>query len=122
MQLPTPVPLTFEYYPDEGIKHFGVVLFREAADGTGFGFGVATNADEAELVVALAEGLQEHFPELRKAWGQARPQCPGHSHPMTPVERGRAAWWACPADGRRIAPIGTLSAASIGGTANDHSS
>jgi hypothetical protein len=107
MQLPIPVTLTLGYYPDEELDQFGVVLFRET-DGMGFGFGVLTNAGQAELRVALAEGLQENFSELREAWGQARPECPGHSHPMTPVERDRAAWWACPVDGRAIARIGML--------------
>ena len=107
MQRPVAIELTLGYYPDEELEHFGVVLFRET-DGMGFGFGVVTNGGEAELLVALAEGLQENFSELREAWGEARPECPGHSHPMAPVERDRAAWWACPADGTRIARIGTL--------------
>jgi hypothetical protein len=107
MQQPSRVELTLGYRADEELEHFGAVLFREP-DGSGFGFGVVTNAGEAKLLVALAEGMQDNFCELREAWGQARLECPGHTHAMTPVERDRVAWWTCPADRRRIARIGTL--------------
>jgi hypothetical protein len=107
MQQPTPVKLRLGYYPDEELEHFGVVLFREA-DGTGFGFGVLTSGPEADLLIALAEGLQENFSETREAWGQARPACPGHTHAAAPNEVDGVAWWICPHDGRAIAPIGTL--------------
>jgi hypothetical protein len=107
MQPKTPVKLQLGYYPDDELEHFGVVLFTEA-DGTGFGFGVVTNSREADLQIALAEGLQEHFSELREAWGQARPPCPGHMHPLIPIKLDAVAWWACPSDETPIARIGML--------------
>jgi hypothetical protein len=107
MQKPTPIELTLGYYSDEELENFGTVTFSEA-DGSRFGFGVETNAREVDLLIALAEGLQENFPELDGAWAQARPACPGHTHPATPHELDGVAWWTCPQDGRPITPIGTL--------------
>ena len=102
MQQPTPIKLGLGYYQDDELEHFGVVQFRET-DGTGFGFGVVTNSPEPALLIALAEGLQENFSETREAWGQARPACPGHTHPAVPNELDGVAWWTCPHDGAPIA-------------------
>lgn len=107
MQQPNPVPLTVGYRPLEEPDNFGVVLFTEP-DGYGFGFGVSSDASTTELLLALADGLQENFPELPAAWGQARPACPGHGHPMQPREHQGEAWWVCPREGRPVAPIGSL--------------
>jgi hypothetical protein len=61
------------------------------------------------LVVDLAEYLQEHFfPESRQAWGEARPECPGHPHPTVPEVRAGEAWWTCPLTSDRVARLGTL--------------
>jgi hypothetical protein len=63
----------------------------------------------AELAVSLADHLQEQFfPETRGAWGQARPQCPGHAHPALAQLVDGDAWWTCPLDGRAVARFGTL--------------
>jgi hypothetical protein len=107
LQQPTPIKLRLGYYPDDELEHFGVLQFRET-DGTGFGFGVVTNAPEADLLIGLAEGLQENFSETREAWGESRPACPGHTHPAVPTELDGIAWWICPHDGTPITPIGTL--------------
>ena len=56
----------------------------------------------------LADHLQEQFfPESGAAWGEARPACPGHSHPASASADEHEAWWECPVDGRRIAAIGS---------------
>jgi hypothetical protein len=107
LQQPTPINLQLGYDSDDELEHFGVVQFRET-DGTGFGVGVVTNAPEGDLLIALAEGLQENFSETRGAWGQARPACAGHTHPAAPNELDGVAWWTYPQDGTPITPIGTL--------------
>jgi hypothetical protein len=107
LQQPTPVTLAVGYEPDEELKDFGLVISREP-DGTGFGFGVTTNGPTTDLLLSLADGLQENFSELSGAWGQARPACPGHAHPAQPREYQGEAWWVCPRDGRPITSIGSL--------------
>jgi len=66
----------------------------------------------AALAVGLADYLQEQFfPETVAAWGQARPRCPGHSHPAAPQLIDGDAWWTCPRDGHALARLGTLGSA-----------
>jgi len=66
----------------------------------------------AELIVHIADHLQEQFfPESRGAWGEARPECPAHTHPAAPALSDGEAWWVCPFDGRRLGLIGQLGAA-----------
>jgi hypothetical protein len=107
MQQPAPIALRLGYYVDEELDNFGTVTFTEP-DGGRFGFGVETDASEPDLLIALAEGLQENVSETREAWGQARPACPGHTHPAVPDELDGVAWWTCPHDGAPIARIGTV--------------
>jgi hypothetical protein len=62
-----------------------------------------------ELMVRFADWLQEQvFPETTGAWGEARPECPGHPHPAAAVEVDGEPLWVCPVDGRRIGVIGQL--------------
>lgn len=84
---------------DSGIVY---VLFR----GGRYGFGIADDARGAELLVALAHGIQEHVYSVPGAWGRGRPACPDHTHPAAPAERDGTAWWTCPADGRLLVRIG----------------
>jgi hypothetical protein len=107
MQLPRAVPLTVRYYDIEETEDWGCVSFVEP-DGSSFGFGVVWSAPRSELLVALAEGMQENFSEMEAAWGEARPPCPGHGHPLSPVARDGIAWWDCPATGEAVARIGSL--------------
>jgi len=73
---------------------------------SGFELGEWEETD-AELIVRFADWLQEQvFPETTAAWGEARPECPGHPHPAAAVEIDGKAWWACPADDRPIRMIG----------------
>jgi hypothetical protein len=60
-------------------------------------------------VIEFADWIQEYFLfESRGSWAQARPACPGHSHPASPMEIDGDAWWGCPYEDRAIAPIGRL--------------
>ena len=62
-----------------------------------------------ELVVDIADWLQEQFFfETRDAWGEARPACPGHTHPASAAVIDGQAWWTCPRDDRQISLIGRL--------------
>lgn len=58
--------------------------------------------DEEGLKGLVVEHLQEAFQESAAAWGQARPACPGHSHPAT---YGADGLWVCPAS---LVPIGRV--------------
>jgi hypothetical protein len=63
--------------------------------------------DVAEVMFELADGLQEQFfPESFGAWGQARPACPGHTHPAEPTVIAAVACWVCPSTGEVLGPIG----------------
>jgi hypothetical protein len=99
--------LTPAYRDEPGPPGFGVIGFDEP-DGSLFGFGVSRSDSRADLLVSLADGVQEHLPEARAHWGQALPPCPGHPHPMQPIIADAAAWWSCPLNGSRIARIGEL--------------
>jgi hypothetical protein len=68
-----------------------------------------------DLLVLLAERLQDEIAETRDLWGEARPECPGHTHPCSPELIDGSAWWVCPRDGRRVARIGSLGAPANGG-------
>jgi hypothetical protein len=67
------------------------------------------SSPRVELLVSWAAWMQEQvFPEASGAWGEARPECPGHPHPASAVELDHEAWWVCPVDGRRVGRIGQL--------------
>lgn len=97
--------------PDHGPMGSGVhVMFRERGRQGSFGVGLPRpGGSVAETQVWLADQLQEQFfPETRGAWGQARPECPGHPHPAQPVVHAGEAWWECPETHGRIGRIGEL--------------
>ena len=75
------------------------------------GCGLNDGVRGPELMVHIADYLQEQFfPESRGAWGEARPECPGHPHPALPELSDGQAWWVCPRDGHRLGLIGQLGA------------
>ena len=103
LQRPTPVDVRLGYE-----ARAGILWVSEAGqqDRAGFASGETRGAS---LLVALADWLQEQFfPETRGAWGQARPECPGHPHPAEAVEIAGEAWWVCPDDGHQIAMVGHI--------------
>jgi hypothetical protein len=110
LQHPTPVRVRLAY-ESLGADGGGTLWVWEDGQPGGGGFAVAADleVDDAAQAVALADYLQEQFfPETEGAWGEARPECPGHSHPAMPSELDDDAWWVCPEDGHRISRIGEL--------------
>ena len=59
-----------------------------------------------ELLVLVADILQEDLAETSAAWGHARPPCPHHPHPARPVVRDGEAWWICARDDDLLYRIG----------------
>jgi hypothetical protein len=96
-----PITISLSYRPDVG----GVIVTVAECS---YGFGIDPGAPSAEMLVALAEGIQEHLPECPAAWGEARPACPGHPHPAVAKLVGDSAYWVCPNDGHRLGLIGAL--------------
>ena len=83
------------------------LVVREAGEPDATGLWIPPDAEPEELVVSLADQLQEQvFPESRGAWGQARPRCPGHDHPARAELVGDRAMWVCPASERPLRRIG----------------
>lgn len=97
------------YRQDDKYPRF-VLVQVETVEGETFGFGIDDDAADATVEVQIAEGLQDNLPELRRTWGEARPRCPSHPHPMRPEEIDGEAWWVCPEDGRKVRLIGGKSA------------
>ena len=124
LQLPRPVPVEVSYvyerehlltpYELEVLHEPPIrsgewtVLVRETDKG-GVAFSVWPELRGGELMERLADYLQEQFfPETSAAWGEARPACPGHTHPAVPSfdESTAIAWWSCPATGVDLIEIG----------------
>jgi hypothetical protein len=82
------------------------VWFSEPGETSRAGFGASethTQPPYAEEIIEVAYWLQDQFfPETRGAWGEPRPRCPGHAHPMAPVE----------IDGERGGPVPSTTAPS----------
>ncbi len=58
-----------------------------------------------EAVRVAAEQLQDHV--IESAWGQPRPPCPGHGHPLSVAVTGETVLWRCPRDANHHSePIG----------------
>lgn len=107
LQRPHPVDLDLGFEPrGDG----GLVWFRERGVYGTTAHGIPDRSSpRSELLVIWADWLQEQFfPETRGAWGEARPECPGHPHPASALEVDSEALWVCPVDGRRIGRIGEL--------------
>jgi hypothetical protein len=67
---------------------------------------VPSDMSEADHVIHVAEGLQDALAEMRAAWGQARPPCPFHTHPLRArLIRGVPMWW-CPVRREGVLAIG----------------
>jgi hypothetical protein len=59
-----------------------------------------------ELIVWVADILQDSLAETAQGWVQARPPCPHHPHPARPAVRGGKAWWICERRDERLYRIG----------------
>jgi hypothetical protein len=103
LQQPTPVGVRLGY--EDSNRRLWV---SEAGERGRWGY-ESWDLRGVELLVNLADSMQEQFfPETRAAWGEARPECPGHPHPAQAREVAGEACWVCPVDGRRIAMIGRV--------------
>jgi hypothetical protein len=102
-----PIPglrlLATEVYPEE------LLLSVFEPDGTGGGGGstVRPTTDPLQMILTIAEILQDECAETSAGWGQARPACPYHPHPARPAARGGEAWWVCERRDERLYRIGT---------------
>jgi hypothetical protein len=69
-------------------------------DHTDYGGGnwVPRSLTGPELLVLVADILQEDLAETVAGWGQARPPCPHHPHPARPAVCDGEAWWICERD------------------------
>ena len=81
-------------------------LEPEPAAMPGGGNLVPRGLSGAELLVRVAELLQEELAETQLGWGQARPPCPYHPHPARPVMIDGQAWWICERLGESLYRIG----------------
>src|SRR5947209_3304532 len=91
MQQPRPVPVEVAWEHES--ENSGVLWFSETGQSGAGGYGIAydSHTSAAQRLVGLAWYLQDQFfPESEDAWAQARPPCPGHPHPATPVVRDGA--------------------------------
>jgi hypothetical protein len=105
LQRPRPISVHLGFVATE---HGGQFWISEHDAPDGAGCAIAQD-DSPEARVELACWLQEQFfPETRGGWGEARPQCPPHSHPAVPSDLNGEAWWVCPVDGHRVGRIGQL--------------
>jgi len=59
-----------------------------------------------DLLLLVADLLQESLAETIVGWGQARPPCPTHPHPTRPALHDGEAWWVCPHDLSALYRIG----------------
>jgi hypothetical protein len=87
---------------------FGVGLFE--ADGTGGGAGhqpLSPTMSHTQLLLIVADVLQQACAETTGGWGQSRPPCPYHPHPARAAERDGEAWWICERQDEVLYRIGT---------------
>jgi hypothetical protein len=106
LQRPKPINVQVGFAPAGIGGHFWIWELDAGGDSAGCGMG---RDDSPEARVQLADWLQEQFfAETRGAWGEARPECPSHSHPAVSKELNGEAWWICPVDGHRVGQIGRL--------------
>lgn len=69
------------------------VIVLAFADGARAGFEVVTTEPPAEVLAAVADGIQQ---VLIDRFHEARPQCPNHGHPAVATVIDGAAVWRCP--------------------------
>ncbi|MEU6365129.1 hypothetical protein ABZ876_05165 [Streptomyces sp. NPDC046931] len=88
----------------------GITLW--APDGSGLGLTPHPDGTAAELLVHLADQVQDWAVEALWSEGASAvwPQCPTHpdTHPLTAAVRMDAAVWVCPKSGTTGARIGEL--------------
>ena len=48
------------------------------------------------IIYRIFSEMQDFLADSEMAWGQARPQCPGHNHPRNLAYENGTMWWECP--------------------------
>jgi hypothetical protein len=90
--------------PDANLDGVVLGLFERGSGGGRF---VRRSVEStAELLVEVAEILQDELSETAGGWGQSRPRCPYHPHPARPRLYAAEAWWGCPERDERLFRIG----------------
>ncbi|OLL69798.1 hypothetical protein Ae406Ps2_6425 [Pseudonocardia sp. Ae406_Ps2] len=72
-----------------------IVLGTPAGDEIGPVY-FSRSSPETDAIVATASQLQDAFVEWYT--GEPLPPCPGHVHPLSPVDTEDGPSWVCPAD------------------------
>jgi hypothetical protein len=100
---------------------FGVGVYEPDGGSVGAGSNemIDTTTPRTVALVTLAEALQQKCAETRMGWGQSRPRCPYHSHPLGPASRGGDAWWTCQQRSEAVYRIGTGEVLAAARSAND---
>jgi hypothetical protein len=100
-----PIPgLRLQAAEAEGLD--GLVLGVFEPDGSGGGRFVSRSLDPIDLLLEVAEIVQDECTETTAGWGQPRPRCPHHPHPARPSARDGEAWWICTRRDERLYRIG----------------
>jgi hypothetical protein len=103
---PSPIGLRLGYTGDTEVETFASLLVFAPGERGYYGFGIDMQSERATLLVDIAFGIQEHLSELQRCWGEPRPRCPGHGHPLDARLLGARACWVCPQTGAAVAKIG----------------
>ena len=99
-----PVPeLSLYAKPQEGLDGVVLGVFER---GSGGGRLVSRSLEPVELLVEVADILQDELAETAGGWGQSRPRCPYHPHPARPGVYAGEAWWVCPERDERLSRVG----------------
>jgi len=91
---------------EDALPHLVDDLDPDQETQSGGGNWVPRSLAGPELLVLVADILQEDLAETSQGWGQARPPCPHHPHPARPVVRDGEAWWICERLDERLYRIG----------------
>jgi hypothetical protein len=106
---PTAISVRVGYGADHDGRN--MLWIQEPDDQGPCGFQITDGMRGDDLIVELADALQEQFfLETSQAWGEPRPPCPAHPHPLSASTHDGTPYWSCPAGNRPIAPIGRLNA------------
>ena len=86
----------------------GMYGWVHANDGSGIGIWFADASAWPDVVVHVADVIQEAIIEGAEHWGVAFPMCPAHpNHPMNAEVVAGVASWVCPKGEGAPIPIGT---------------
>jgi hypothetical protein len=96
----------FDDMLNEPLPQLGDDLDPDEHTEYGGGNWVPRSLTGPELLVQVADILQEALAETSAGWGQARPLCPHHPHPARPIVRDDEAWWVCERDDELLYRIG----------------